>query len=183
MNTSFRLSAIIILIFLCSTTLFAQHYSLADFDKVDSIAQRAKPKDALSLIEKIADQAKQNSDSPLLIKSVIYRMMFQSYLEEDAFDKVLEGLRGDIYVAKQPEKSILQSLLAETYWNYFLQNSWKIRQRTVVSNDTNNDIKTWSIAKLTDEIIKYYLFSVQDSDLLQKTKVDLLKDVLTGDEQ
>jgi uncharacterized protein YfaS (alpha-2-macroglobulin family) len=182
MNILLRITALLLFNFLFCFDVAAQHkYTLADFYKVDSIANQAKPKDALALIEKINEQARQTYNTPLLVKSVIYRMMFQSYLEENAFDQILIDLRKDINIAKQPEKSILQSLLAETYWNYLQQNHWQIIQRTQVQGDIGDDIKTWSIKKLSNETVKYYLLSLKESQVLQQIKVDTLDAVLAGD--
>jgi len=181
MNLFLRFFASIICTFLISLNVSAQQYTFDDFYRVDSIANRAQPKDALALIAKINKQAHETHNTPLIIKSVIYRMLFQSYLEEDTFNQILIDLRKDISIAKQPEKSILQSLLAETYWNYLRSNNWQIMQRTNVQGDIGDDIKTWDIKKLNDETIKYYLLSLNDAALLQQTKVDALDAVLVGD--
>ena len=182
MKISLRISALLLFTFLFSFDVAAQHqYTLADFYKVDAIATNAKPKDALTLIKKINEHARQTHNMPLLVKSVIYRMMFQSYLEENAFDQILADVRKDIDSAKQPEKSILQSLLAETYWNYLQQNRWQINQRTQVQGDIGDDIKTWSIKKLNDETVKYYSLSLKEHQILQQIKVDTLDAVLVGD--
>jgi len=182
MKILLRISTLFLFILLFSFNVSAQHkFTLIDFYRVDSIATQAKPKDALALIDKMYKQASQTDNMPLLIKSVIYRMMFQSYLEENAFDKILMDLRKDIGNAKQPAKSILQSLLAETYWNYLKQNRWQINERTLVQGDIGDDIKTWDIKKLNDETVKYYLLSLKDSQILQQTKVDTLDAVLAGD--
>ena len=181
MNLFLRFFATLICAFLLSLNVSAQQYTFDDFYRVDSIANRAQPKDALALIEKISKQAHETHNTPLIIKSVIYRMMFQSYLEEDAFDKILIDLRKDISMAKQPEKSILQSLLAETYWNYLRENNWQITQRTQVQGDIGDNIKTWDVKKLNNETVKYYLLSLNEAALLQQTKVDVLDAVLVGD--
>lgn len=181
MKFALRLSVLVTLCLVLNLSGFAQKYTVNDFYKVDSIANQAKPKDALALVKKINVQARADGNSALLIKSVIYRMMFQSYLEENAFDKILSDLRKDISTAKQPEKSILQSLLAESYWNFYQQNQWKISQRTNVQGNIGNDINTWSIRKLIEEITKTYLESLNETKLLQQTKVDFLDNVLAGD--
>ena len=181
MKSILRLLALIILCVVYNLTGFAQNYTVHDFYKVDSIAKEAQPKDALALINKINLQARTDGNSALLIKSVIYRMMFQSYLEENAFDKILIDLRKDISTAKQPEKSILQSLLAESYWKFYQQNQWKIIQRTNVQGNIGDDINTWSTRKLIEEITKTYLASLSEPELLQQTKVDFLDHVLAGD--
>ncbi|RZL41445.1 MAG: hypothetical protein EOP00_24835, partial [Pedobacter sp.] len=181
MKSILRSSLFIFGLLFISKYSFAQQYTITDFYKVDSIANQAKPKDALALIEKINTQARAEGNSAMLIKSVIYRMMFQSYLEENSFDKILIDLRKDISLAKQPEKSILQSLLAETYWKFYQQNQWKIAQRTNVQGDIGDDINTWSTGKLIEETTKTYLASLSEIELLKNTKTDFLNHVLAGD--
>ncbi|RYG21696.1 MAG: hypothetical protein EOO07_01940, partial [Chitinophagaceae bacterium] len=161
----------------------AQKYTMASFGEVDSLAYAAQPKSALALIEKINTQARTAKDAPMLIKSVIYRMLFQSYLAEDAFNKILIDLKQDIRLAKQPEKSILQSLLAETYWKYYLQNNYRISGRTNVQGDIGDDIRTWSIQKLSEEITNQLLNSVSQTSLLQHTPIEVFDKILIGDKQ
>ncbi len=185
MRITFRFILLIIGFTLINTNINAQqtiikNYSIA-FKKIDSLANQAQPKAALALINNINAQARLQNNTAVLVKSVIYRMLFQSYLEEDAFSKILTDLKQDINLAKQPEKSILQSLLAEMYWKYYEQNLYKISQRTQVLANIGDDIKTWSVKKITDEITKTYILSLKEITLLQNTKVDILDDILTGD--
>ncbi|WP_293303917.1 alpha-2-macroglobulin family protein [Pedobacter sp. UBA5917] len=153
----------------------------SSFKKIDSLASAAKPKDGLALVEKVNTQARLDGNTPTLIKSVMYRMLFVGYLEEDAFLKMIKQLKEDIKVAKQPAKSILQSLLAESYWSYYEQHYYNSLNRTNVKSDLGDDIKTWSMNKLTEESMKYYLASLQEIELLQKTKIDSLSEMMTGD--
>ncbi|MBB6501334.1 alpha-2-macroglobulin family protein [Pedobacter cryoconitis] len=152
-----------------------------DFAKVDSLANDAKPKEALALINSLNRKARAEGNTVLLIKSVMYRTLFQSYLEENALPKILTDLKADIQVAKQPEKSVLLSLQAETYWTYYQQNRYRIYQRTEVQADTGADIRTWSPKKITDEITKSLLSSLSEKELLQNTKVGILNNILLGD--
>ena len=176
-----RLTLISFIFLISIKNSFAQQYTLTDFYKVDSIADLGKPKDALLLIAKINKQAKLDGNTALLIKSIIYRMKFQSFLEENAFDKILTDLRKDVDVAKQPAKSILQSLLAETFWKFYQQNQWKISQRTTIQGDIGGDINTWSTRRLIDETAKNYIASLKDYELLKTIKIDFLDNILAGD--
>lgn len=152
-----------------------------DFAKVDSLAAQQKPKEALALINNINKQARASSNTALLIKSVMYRIMFRSYLEEDGYIKVLADLKEDVSVAKQPEKSVLQSLLAETYWNFYQENRYKFFKRTTVQDNIGDDINTWSIQQIINETVKNLLLSLSEKELLQNTKVSLLNNILLGD--
>lgn len=181
MKLTLRLSLFLAFTIVLSLHANAQKYTFDDFNKIDSLAQEGQPKKALELVNKINEQARSQNNAALLIKSVVYRMLFQSYLEEDAFDKILVGLKKDIDLAKQPEKSILQSLLAETYWRYYQQNQYRIADRTNVQGNIGDDIKTWPIAKITNETVKYFLLSLEQQQLLQNTKLDKYDEILSGD--
>ncbi|HEY0177920.1 MAG TPA: hypothetical protein VGC08_16170 [Pedobacter sp.] len=152
-----------------------------EFLKIDSFARITQPRAALALINKLNSRARTEGNQAMLVKSTLYRMLFQSYLEEDALNKILIDLRKDIDLAKQPEKSILQSLLAETYCKYYDQHAYQLYKRTAVDANIGNDIKTWSVSKLTSETINVYMASLAERELLQNTRVDVLNGVLTGD--
>lgn len=183
MKNFIRFVGLLVCIFLFHSTAFSQKYTINDFYKIDSLANAAQPKAALALINKINNQARAEGNTTLLIKSVIYRMLFQSYLEEDVFTKILTELKQDISLAKQPEKSVLQSLLAEIYWKYYQQNMYRTSNRTNVQGNIGDDIKTWSNQKLTEEITFTFLASLTQTDLLQNVQTSTLNDILTGNKQ
>lgn len=184
MKIALRLTLYFTVLLLFPVKSFAQQQlkiNNKDFAKVDSLANQQKPKEALAIINSINKQARAQHNTTLLIKSAMYRIMFQGYLEEDAFTKVLNDLREDVSEAKQPEKSVLQSLLAETYWNFYQQNRYKIFRRTTVQQDSSKNINTWSIQRITAETVKNLVASVSEKELLQKNKVGLLNNLLLGD--
>ncbi|WP_411275028.1 MG2 domain-containing protein [Daejeonella sp.] len=153
----------------------------ASFKEVDSLAVSGQPKEAYALVNKLADRARAEGNSVMLIKSVIHRMLFQSKLEEDYLAKIVDSLRKDISTAKQPEKSVLQSLLAETYWKFFQDNRYRISQRTNLGADPGYNIRTWSLKKIIDEAIKQFLASVSNAEQLQREDLGILKNLLAGD--
>jgi len=153
----------------------------ASFKEVDSLAISGQPKEAFALVNRLADRARAEGNSVMLIKSVIHRMLFQSKLEEDYLAKIVYSLKKDISTAKQPEKSVLQSLLAETNWKFFQDNKYRIGQRTDMGADRGDDIRIWSLKKITDESVKQFLASVSDAELLQRVDLGTLRDLLAGD--
>jgi len=184
MKIILRLVLFLISLLLFTAKSFSQQWpknSNNDFIKVDSLANKAKPKEALAIINSLNTQARKDGNTVLLIKSAMYRMMFQSYLAEDALTKILIDLKEDIHGAKQPEKSVLQSLLAETYWRYYQQNRYRIFRRTEVQANIDNDINLWSAKKIADETVKTLLLSLSKKELLQDTKIGVLNNLLLGD--
>ncbi len=160
---------------------YGQTYTHWSFYKVDSLASIAKPQEALNLINKIYHQANQTKNTTLLVKSSVYRMLYLSYLKEDALDTILKDLRGNISTAKQPEKSILQNILGNTYFRYYQQNNYRIANRTDIPDSFNQDIKTWSASQLIRESSRLFFHSLKEKEILQKTKANDISIILTGD--
>jgi|GEM_PF-4277466 len=84
--TSFRIPKYLLIfsILLCFYTASAQvKYDAISF-RIDSLANIGLPKSALKEVDKLDELARQNNNAPQQVRAVIYRMTFQSYLEEDA---------------------------------------------------------------------------------------------------
>ncbi len=152
-----------------------------DFDKVDSLATGKKNEAALALINDIGIRARKAGNTQVIIKSVTLRMLFQSYLKGNDLTKHIASLREDVAQAKQPEKSILQSILGEAYWTYYTQNNYRISQRTDVQGDTVGNITLWSGSRLQREVANTYLASVSETATLQAVSVKNIPDILVGD--
>lgn len=151
------------------------------FREVDSLTVNGKPNEAYTLVNKLADRARAEGNSVMLIKSVMHRILFQSKLEEDYLYTIVNSLKADISKAKQPAKSVLQSLLAETYWQFYQANRYRFTQRTNLSSDPGDDIRTWSLEKITTETIQEYMASLSETQLLQGITTGELKELLAGD--
>jgi len=163
---------------------FSQSRNKADyqkaFDQIDSLAKNQATKKALPLITDLCAKARLEGNTQMLIRATMYQMIFSSYME-NSIVAALSLLQDDVATVKQPEKSILQSILAEGYWIYYRSNAYRIRQRTDVAADTEEDIQLWSSKKLIRESLKNYLASLSEMTLLQNVKTARIKDIIIGD--
>ncbi|MCF8295945.1 MAG: alpha-2-macroglobulin [Saprospiraceae bacterium] len=135
---------------------------------VDSLINIGQPKTALEAVIVIYEKAKTENNSPEFIKSVLYKMRLKAAYEESHFVKSIAELENEIKATKGSQKAILQSILAETYWNYYNQNSWKIHQRSETINFDKKDIETWTIKDLVNATVKNYNSSLKNAVELQK---------------
>jgi len=164
----------------CFTTGFAQEKYRAIAFSIDSLANIGLPKSALKEVDKLDALARKDKNAPEQIRAVIYRMTFQSYLEEDALTAIISRLKKDAAQADYPVKPVLQSLLAQMYWNYYTENTDKFSGRTrLLKPDT--DYTKWDLQTLINETGKIYDISLQDAAREQNTPVDVLYGVLIGD--
>jgi hypothetical protein len=139
---------------------------------VDSLVlKRGLTRSALTQTEKIYKQAMLDKNEPEQIKALIYRMALQRQTVENSDSSNIRQLEKEIAAAKQPARSILQSIAAEQYWNFLQQNRWRFYDRTQTFNFNKEDIYTWSIEDLHEKISSLYLRSVEDEKLLQDTKL------------
>ncbi|MEO6844343.1 MAG: MG2 domain-containing protein, partial [Ginsengibacter sp.] len=144
----------------------------SEWKKVDDLQKKGLTKSALTQVESIYLNAKKNNNDPQIIKSLLFKITLQQNIQEDASVKSIDSLEQQIATAKEPAKSILQSITAQMYWNYFQQNRYQLYQRTNTVNFDKKDIATWTADDLHKKTGELYIASLKDEKLLQQTKLD-----------
>ena len=142
------------------------------WEKVDSLERKGLYRMALTEVGLIFDQATKVQNHNQVIKSVLYELKYNAYLEED--DYVLGIYRLDELVSKapSPSKEILHSLIAEVYWGYYSSNSWKFADRTNVVEVDLQDIRTWDLKRIAEKIRHHYLLSLMNRELSQAAAIN-----------
>jgi len=159
--------------------LYAQSFESISL-KIDSFASIGLPKSALAQVDELDALARKTNNAPQQIKAAIYRMTFQSYLEENALVAIINRLKTDIDGATFPVKPVLQSVLADMYWKYFQQNRYKYFQRTQLTKP-GTDFTNWDLKTIINETSSLYRSSLADAKTEQATSIGVLDGVLTGD--
>ena len=150
-----------------------------EWKKVDSLLNLGLSKSALAVDSVIYAKAKKEANAPQIIKSVMYRLRIeQQYKEDDVYHSIYK-MNDEIKSSSFPVTPILHSMLADIYMQYYQQNRWRFSQRTEVVNVKMDDISTWDLKTLFDQIIKHHMLALQNTDSLQRTKVDIYDEVLS----
>ena len=149
-----------------------------EWKKVDSLAAKGLNKSALDVVNGIYDKAKTENNASQFVKSIIHRMKFEQYMEEYSLVNSLNKLNVEAKEAKYPVKPILQSMIAESYWQYYQTNRYKFYNRTATTNFVNDDITTWDLKTIFDQVIKNYQASLESSDSLKRTPLNIYDEVL-----
>jgi uncharacterized protein YfaS (alpha-2-macroglobulin family) len=148
---------------------------------VDSLQKKGLNKSALEIVMKIYDKARLEKNTSQLIKAIIHRMKFESFTEEDDIKKSIADLKTDCEQASFPANAVLHSMLAETYRRFYEQNRWKFMNRTVTTGFKDEDINTWDLKKISEQIVLEYRRSLYARDLEMKTPVNIFDAVLEKD--
>jgi len=174
---------IIAMILLFSNTTNAQSDKYDDCKEQWQIVQKFEsqglPKSALEEVEKIYKKAKRTKNSPQLIKTLFYKSKYALTLEEDAQLNIINDLKNEISTAKFPSKNILESILADLYWQYFQQNRWKFYNRTKTSEKVDKaDFRTWDLQTIFEETHLHYQGSLENALQTQQAGINQFNEIL-----
>ena len=173
--------AIFTMIILFSTTLKAQtseNYS-EEWYKVESFEIEGLPKSALEIVEKIYQRAKKDKNNPQLIKTLLYKSKFALTLEEDAQLEIIKRLKEEKSKLPFPSKNVLESIIADIYWQYFQQNRWKFYNRTNTAEKVDAvDFRTWDLQTIFEETHHHFQASLESSISLQETDLSAYNAIL-----
>ncbi|MBI1782886.1 MAG: hypothetical protein HYR66_16200, partial [Sphingobacteriales bacterium] len=144
----------------------------SQWKKIDDLVEKGMTKTAITEVKKIYTLAKKENNDAQLIKSLMFQSMLSEQVDENAGINSIKAMEAEVAAAKQPAKSLLQSMTAQVYWNYFQNNRWQLYNRTNTENFKKEDIATWSADDFHNKISSLYLASISDVKLLQASKLE-----------
>ncbi|TBN01416.1 alpha-2-macroglobulin [Hyunsoonleella flava] len=158
------------MIVLFSTLSQAQNSNYEDlWSKVESHELEGLPKSALNVVEQISKKATVDKNHPQVVKTMLFKSKYALTLEEDAQLKIINDFKTAIAGSEFPTKNVLESILANLYWQYFQQNRYKFYNRTKTSEKVDaEDFRTWDLQTLFDEVHLHFQNSLENGLLLQQ---------------
>jgi len=160
--------------------MMAQETYQNEWKKVEDFDRQGLPKSALEIIEIIHAKAKKTKNTNQITKALIHKAKYNLGLEENAQLSIIKEFKSEIDKSSFPSKNILESILANMYWQYFQQNRWKFYNRTKTTNKVDTeDFRTWDLETLFAEIHLYYQKSLENGLLAQRTDLVKFDDILT----
>ncbi|WP_322790494.1 alpha-2-macroglobulin family protein [Tenacibaculum tangerinum] len=169
----------ILLMILFSSLTYAQENYNNLWEKVRQLESENLTKSALQVVNTIYTKAEKSNNAPQIIKSLLYKSKYSLILEEDAQLQIIHNFKQHINKSDFPSKNILESMLANLYWQYFNQNRWKFYDRTKTQQKVAvDDFRTWDLNTLFTEIHKHYQQSLENELQLKATNVRTFKDII-----
>ncbi|MDD3722823.1 MAG: MG2 domain-containing protein, partial [Lutibacter sp.] len=177
-----KIGVILSVIILFSVNANAQqHYNNYDdqWKKAQNFEESNLPKSALNEVEKIYISAKNENNAPQLIKTLLFKSKYALILEEDAQLNIINSFKKEISTTDFPTKNILESVLANLYWQFYQLNRWKFYNRTATENKVDtSDFRTWDLQTIFKQIHIHFQNSLQNEVLAQKTDLNEFNDIL-----
>jgi uncharacterized protein YfaS (alpha-2-macroglobulin family) len=153
------------------------------WQEVQEHNKKGLPKSALKVVEQIYQAAKEKSHAAEFIKALIHKIHFLQQVEEETFIKIFTLLSEEIETGRFPVTPVLHSMLAEQYWNYYQQNRYRMLKRTASApgETKQDDIRTWDLRKIVEEVVRHYQASLKDAEKSKKIKIDIYDKILFAD--
>ena len=167
-------------------TLFFTNISLSQvpnykklWSEVETLELKDLPKSALEKVEHIDKIALQADNQPQHIKAMLYKSKFALVLQEDAQLEIIDNFKSEIAKSEAPSKNILESMLANFYWDYFKQHRYQFYNRTKTAEKVDEtDFRTWDLNTLFAEIQLHFQHSLTDETILKNTAIDTFSDLI-----
>tara|TARA_R110002050_G_scaffold65841_8_gene142288 strand:+ start:11588 stop:17662 length:6075 start_codon:yes stop_codon:yes gene_type:complete len=149
------------------------------WQRVQKFENEALTKSALEIVAIISKKAKKEQNSVQIIRSLLYTSKYALTLEEDAQLKIVRDFKKEIDHSTFPTKNILESYLANMYWQYFQQNRYRFYDRTTTEQKVDSiDFRTWDPNTIFHEINVHFDASLEKPLELQHLKVEAFKEIL-----
>ncbi|MFZ3274196.1 MAG: MG2 domain-containing protein, partial [Lutibacter sp.] len=170
----------VIILFSANAKAQQQYKNYDDlWKKVQKLEESNLPKSALIEVEKIYAIAKKENNAPQLLKTLLLKSKYALVLEEDAQLNIINSFKKEISAAEFPTKNMLESVLANLYWQYYQQNRWKFFDRTATEYKVDtSDFTTWDLQTIFKEIHFHFQKSLENEGLAQKTDLKGFNDIL-----
>jgi len=143
----------------------------SSWKKVENFVKKGLPKSALEEARKIYALSRKEKQDAQMIKSLIYISLLQEQTREENELLSIKELEQEAAASKGPVKSILQSIQADIYWNYYQAHRYQFYSRTQTVAFAKDDVSTWTAENFHKKISELYLASLTDERLLQQTKL------------
>lgn len=151
----------------------------SDWDRVDSLEKKGLFRMALHAVDSIFQKASDASNHIQVIKSVLYELRYNSYLEEDDYVYGIYRLNDLAKRAPSPSKEILHSLIAEVYWGYYSANSWKFANRTHLTESDLKDVRTWDLTKIAQAVRYHYFMSLTNQHITKSKTISSFSEIVS----
>lgn len=149
-----------------------------EWSKVDSLIGLGLTKSGLETVEAIYKKAKTDNNAPQIVKAIMHRLRLEQQMQENEVFMSINKLNDEIKSSSYPVTPVLHSMLADIYQQYYNNNRWKFSQRTQVVNIKMEDISTWDLKTLFDQIIKHHLEALKSADSLKRTSLNIYDDIV-----
>ncbi|HEY3789963.1 MAG TPA: MG2 domain-containing protein, partial [Urbifossiella sp.] len=141
--------------------------------------KKGLPKSAIKELEPIIESALKDKAYPEAIKAICKKIALEGNIEGNKPEEKINRMVAAIAVAPAEMHPAMNAVLGHWYWHYYLQNRWRIQQRTSAGETTGSDVTTWDHARIVAEIDRVFDKALAAEKELQATPIAAYDALLT----
>lgn len=142
-----------------------------EWKRVSQQLKGSLPQSALETLQKIETAARQEKAWAEVAKAVGFRVLAETQIQGGHPEEKIRRFEKELTTAPAEILPVLQTLQATAYWEYFVQNRWRILERTRTNGKPGDDFETWDLPRLFAEIDAHYQAALQNAVALQAIPV------------
>jgi hypothetical protein len=123
---------------------------------VDEAMNKGLPKTAIERLEPIIAAALKDKAYPEAVKAIARKIALEGNIQGNKPEEKIVRLKAAIAKAPKEMVPVMDAILANWYWHYFLQNRWRFVQRTATAAAPSDDFTTWDLTRILAEIDRQF---------------------------
>ena len=150
----------------------------AQWQQVEDAIKKGLPKTAITNLEPIIQGALKDKAYAEAVKAIGEKIALEGNIQGNKPEEKITRLEAEIAKAPKEMVPLMDTLLAEWYWQYFQQNRWRFMQRTATATQPGKDFTTWDLPRLFAEIDKQFQKALAAEKILKATPISAWDDLL-----
>ncbi|MFT3879425.1 MAG: MG2 domain-containing protein [Gemmatales bacterium] len=143
----------------------------AQWNKVREAIKKGLPQTAIKEIEPIIQSALEEKAYPEAIKAIASRIAYEGMIQGNKPEERITRMKAEIAKAPAEMKPVMEAILAQWYWHYFMHNRWRFMQRTSTAAAPSEDFTTWDLSRLFKEIDNQFAKALSNEEELKKIPI------------
>jgi uncharacterized protein YfaS (alpha-2-macroglobulin family) len=176
MNRTLLVVAILVVNMFTSNTIAGPRD--AQWKQVEEAIKKGLPKTAITNLEPIIQGALKDKAYAEAVKAIGQKIALEGNIQGNKPEEKITRLEAEIAKAPKEMVPLMDTLLADWYWQYFQQNRWRFMQRTATAEQPGKDFTTWDLPRLFREIDRQFQKSLTAEKILKATPISAWNDLL-----
>jgi uncharacterized protein YfaS (alpha-2-macroglobulin family) len=148
------------------------------WEEVEEANKKGLPKTAIARLEPIIAGALKNKTYGEAIKAIGLKIALESNIQGNKPEEKITRMQAETAKAPEEMKPVMEAILANWYWSYFLQNRHRFLQRARTTGASGEDFTTWDLPRVLSEIDKQFGKALACEQKLKATPVTVYNDLL-----
>ena len=150
----------------------------AQWQQVEEAIKKGLPKTAITNLEPIIQGALKDKAYAEAVKAIGQKIALEGNIQGNKPEEKITRLEAEIAKVPKEMTPLMDTLLAEWYWQYFQQNRWRFMQRTATAAQPGKDFTTWDLPRLFREIDRQFQKALAAEKILKATPISAWNDLL-----